>query len=442
MVEARNVLVGSSPSGYHSTPFTAYAECITLVQANADDWLAPKLKATDEQMIARGDREYLIRLATSDQACIHTLVRSGDGFDPNTADTLAIALELLRQEFHNLHFVLWRLNGADDVVKYKKWEKASDDYRLITMGRPGDTGRVKKFMDAAKPSPQHFLLGPELPDISSTAVRSCLRSLDVLKTATMLHPAVADWCTTSISSPYLSAARKIVVRREVRVLAVGGPSACGKTTLAQSLVDALGCPVHVFSADGFGVPELCILNDARRKCFEQPTGINFDLLVSQLQHVTELLGTSQAVPEVVIQRRPHKGPLSLSKVGNVGKPLGPGPVYVIMEGFLLFTDPRICAMLYAALMLEMDEATGAKRRFEREGLGTWNLEDPICREYAGGEQEPAGHNYNHIWQHHVLNKPAQLQNVGSRLAGTIEINARTRAEVTAEALRLLSNFAA
>ena len=94
MVEARNVLVGSSPSGYHSTPFTAYAECITLVQANADDWLAPKLKATDEQMIARGDREYLIRLATSDQACIHTLVRSGDGFDPNTADTLAIALEL------------------------------------------------------------------------------------------------------------------------------------------------------------------------------------------------------------------------------------------------------------------------------------------------------------------------------------------------------------
>ena len=65
----------------------------------------------------------------------------GDGFEPNTKDTHRAAIAHLQSCWSELEFVTWWLNGADlVVVKYKKWEQASEASRLtlVTMGRPGD----------------------------------------------------------------------------------------------------------------------------------------------------------------------------------------------------------------------------------------------------------------------------------------------------------------
>ena len=192
--EARDILVGAKAAVGIEKGASRYAACVAFMQANAEGWLAPKLKEQGEDCLSRSDREHLIRLATAESPWIQTLNRVGDGFKPNTADTLAAALELLQKQWPALRFQVWWLNGADDVVKYKKWEKAGEDNRLITMGRPGDTQAVIDAIAACHTSPRHFLLGPELPDVSSTKVRQLLRAKDSSQLATMLTPRVAEWC--------------------------------------------------------------------------------------------------------------------------------------------------------------------------------------------------------------------------------------------------------
>merc|ERR1719220_3234213 len=88
------------------------------------------------------------------------------------------------------------MNGADDVVKYGKWSWASRRARFITMGRPGYTEGVVKGMKGAGVDPEqgYFILGPELPDISSTAVREALATGDRKALEGLLHPKVAEWC--------------------------------------------------------------------------------------------------------------------------------------------------------------------------------------------------------------------------------------------------------
>lgn len=229
--------------------------------------------------------------------------------------------------------------------------------------------------------------------------------------------------------------------RAVRIIAVGGASASGKSTVASELNTMLGSPIEVFTADGFGAPVQCTLQGERSKCFEEPSSVDWDLLVAQLRKVVDILSDPaiEHVPEIVIQRRPHKGPLSVSK-DRVGAPLGAGPVYILLEGFLLFTDARVCEMLQAAVWLDIDEATAARRRFEREGRGTWDPDDATCREYLTGEKDPCGHNYMHVWKHHLINMPRQKENLGSKLVGSIEVSALPTAAVVAEASRLLSPY--
>jgi len=142
----------------------------------------------------------LIERATSNQPWVAPLVRRGDGFKPNTADTHEAAVAYLTSCYPSLTFVTWWLNGADDVVKYKKWEKAGENSRRITMGRPGDTEAVAAAIQQTPLDPNHFLLGPEMPDVSSTKVRALLRARDDRALTDMLHPAVMAWCYEN--SPY------------------------------------------------------------------------------------------------------------------------------------------------------------------------------------------------------------------------------------------------
>merc|ERR1719226_349513 len=82
------------------------------------------------------------------------------------------------------------MNGADDVAKYRKWVGAGPKHRMITMGRPGFTERVRAGIASAGVAPQHCVLGPELPDISSTAARDASAAGDAKQ---LLHPAVAEY---------------------------------------------------------------------------------------------------------------------------------------------------------------------------------------------------------------------------------------------------------
>ena len=74
---------------------------------------------------------------------------------------------------------------------------------MITLCRPGSTAALYEGMASArdgrgKPSPiaaddPNFIVGPELPDISSTAVRAAARAGDWALLRKMVHEDVAMW---------------------------------------------------------------------------------------------------------------------------------------------------------------------------------------------------------------------------------------------------------
>ena len=62
----------------------------------------------------------------------------------------------------------------DDVAKYRKWTDACAQRRYITMGRPGYTDQVLAGVKASHTPSKYFVVGPELPDISSTLAREAI----------------------------------------------------------------------------------------------------------------------------------------------------------------------------------------------------------------------------------------------------------------------------
>lgn len=105
----------------------------------------------------------------------------------------------LAERWPELRFVHFSMNGADDVVKYGKYMWCGPRYRLITMGRPGFTEEVRRGMTEAKIDADSgfCILGPELPDISSTAVRQAIIAGKVEALEALLDPKVAQWCVTN-----------------------------------------------------------------------------------------------------------------------------------------------------------------------------------------------------------------------------------------------------
>lgn len=83
------------------------------------------------------------------------------------------------------------------------------------MGRPGVT---KKLRDAVRKEgidldEGFFIIGPELADISSTAVREALQAGDSRMLERLLHPRVAEWCSSN--GPYRPQ-RSLIPEREPR----------------------------------------------------------------------------------------------------------------------------------------------------------------------------------------------------------------------------------
>merc|ERR1712012_892854 len=86
------------------------------------------------------------------------------------------SMHILESRWTKLKFTHFCMNGGDDVVKYGKYAWAGKNSRFITMGRPGFTQNVMDGMArfGVDPDDGFFILGPELPDISSTEARRAL----------------------------------------------------------------------------------------------------------------------------------------------------------------------------------------------------------------------------------------------------------------------------
>ena len=99
--------------------------------------MARKLGQHGLGYIKRAYREHLIRLSLSE----HTWL----SFSPMSE---AAAMIKLQQPWTKLCFIQYNVNGTDDVIKFRKWERCSSDNRFITMERPGFTEKLKNMLPA------------------------------------------------------------------------------------------------------------------------------------------------------------------------------------------------------------------------------------------------------------------------------------------------------
>lgn len=186
-LEARRIFLGEKgvPRPKH---LEAFDEVVGLLALNSDGHVRGKLAQMGEQYLCYEERRRLVELATADYLWLEYDARE---------------FGRLEHRWPALEFVHYSLNGADDVLKYRKYTWGGPRSRYITMGRPGDTAGVRKGMEKAGVDPErgYFILGPELPDISATAARRKLRSgEDEAGLQELLHPDVINWCKTN--GPY------------------------------------------------------------------------------------------------------------------------------------------------------------------------------------------------------------------------------------------------
>lgn len=192
-VTARDILLRRQHEVFH--------DVVGFIKCNGDAFVGSKLakKEPPVPIIRCKDRVMLIGLATEEY----------DWLFPH--DNPRGALGALQDMFPKLEIIHFGICGADDAVKYKKWTSATPTNRIFCLGRPSDPGQdngtagVQKGMlqDGINPDAGHFILGPELPDISSTAVRKALQENDVSQLSEILHPKVMDWNLTE--GPYAPA---------------------------------------------------------------------------------------------------------------------------------------------------------------------------------------------------------------------------------------------
>lgn len=184
LVEARRILTGEALPVNADGALQPYAACLGAVSVNSTAHVRSKLLRAGEEALSERDRLHLCQLATASEA---SWIRVG-----TSADTWAKALAAA---FPALRFVVWALNGADDVVRYRKWEWATPARPFITMGRDGHTGPIIKAIRRKREqlASDVFVLGPDLPGVSATEARSALRLADDAMLKTFLHLDVTAW---------------------------------------------------------------------------------------------------------------------------------------------------------------------------------------------------------------------------------------------------------
>ena len=185
--EARQILLGAD-GAKRPAQLEEFDCCIGLIEMNSDQRVGKKMAEAGDVLIPQTQRSRLVQLAAAGHAWL------GLGWP--------LAVDKLQAQYPNLKLTSFRINGADDVVKYGKfWSKPSA--RIIVMGRPGSTEAVLEGMATARngrgqPAPiseddANFVLGPELPDISSSAARAATSAGDEAALRDLVHPLVSEW---------------------------------------------------------------------------------------------------------------------------------------------------------------------------------------------------------------------------------------------------------
>ena len=195
--------------------------------------------------------------------------------------------------------------------------------------------------------------------------------------------------------------------RTVRVVGICGMSASGKSTVATTIAAKFGSPVVPIGGDWYFKDSQRFEGCARTAhCWELPSSVDSALLVAEMTRLIKMLSTCSSLPQEHWLRTTKGRSKQVISEGAVLP--GSGPVYVFVEGFLLFADPALVALLYAGLWLDLGFEEGARRRYRRDWGGM-----PGDKWYANYRDK----DYRHIHDHHLEFRDQQLANIAGKLCG-------------------------
>ena len=201
------------------------------------------------------------------------------------------------------------------------------------------------------------------------------------------QPVPVNDCVPCSSSSCLRS--RPISGRRVFVVGVLGPSGVGKSSLCWRLAHATKSPFQPLQSDWYVRPAACLppcthyataphLQWDQRVCYELPSSYDLnglhDELVRLIRHVAHCK-PAEFHPYCV------KPPLARwqGQLWKTGEGTEAGPIWLFVEGFVLFAEPSLVALMDELVWLDVPWKISAKRRYQR-GNGRVNYET-FCSEY-------------------------------------------------------------
>jgi uridine kinase len=177
-----------------------------------------------------------------------------------------------------------------------------------------------------------------------------------------------------VMEPSIRQVARPVPGRRVVIIGVEGRSGSGKSSLAQWLSRELKSPYNAIGTDSFVrkahhlpvcphlAPPNCV-QWCRKACYELPGAYDLNLFKEEIVRVRKILESCSNghVPVVYLETPKNYVPLRPRQDLEHA-----APVYLVVEGFILFVEPQIIGECKHLLRLSVPPAQSCLRRFHRE----------------------------------------------------------------------------
>lgn len=154
------------------------------------------------------------------------------------------------------------------------------------------------------------------------------------------------------------------------VIGIAGGTGSGKTTLTRALADKFaGRTTVIFQDNYYKRQDHLTFEERTRVNYDSPEAFDIELMAQHIKDLKEM--------------RPVKGPVyDFSKHNRTEQTVDIQPANVLLvEGILLFHEPRLCSLLDIKLFVDADADVRILRRIKRDVLERGRSIESVEKQY-------------------------------------------------------------
>ncbi len=156
------------------------------------------------------------------------------------------------------------------------------------------------------------------------------------------------------------------------IIGVVGGSGSGKTTVSRAILDATGLGAAFIDADAYYKDLGHLTLEERKKVnFDHPDSLDNDLLVVHLQKLSQGVAIDKPTYDFAAHTR-----------AQARIRIEPSEI-VIVDGILLFTDPRLLALFDIKIFVDVADDIRFIRRMQRDMTERGRSVQDVVRQYLG-----------------------------------------------------------